>query len=122
MTLSFLGFTLIYAPHGAFTGLAHRNIWLFLLYGPASRLVMAILLLIALLSLYHPPDAVVQRARLRPWLTWIGLFLLADLAVAYCQWQSNIPHFGQSKFPQVNQVISRHGSGQAPCGGVRVWL
>jgi NADPH-dependent curcumin reductase CurA len=25
-----------------------------------------------------------------------------------CQWQSNLPHFGQSKFPQVNRVISRH--------------
>jgi diguanylate cyclase (GGDEF)-like protein len=83
MTLGFLGFTLIYVLHGVFTGLAHRNIWLFLLYGPASRLVMAILLFIALLSLQHPPDAVVRRAKLRPWLTWIGVFLLADLAVAY---------------------------------------
>src|SRR6202021_2281438 len=83
MTLGFLGFTLIYTLHGAFTALAHRNIWLFLLYGPASRLVMAILLLIALLSYNRPPDTVVQRAKLRPWLTWIGVFLLVDLAVAY---------------------------------------
>jgi diguanylate cyclase (GGDEF)-like protein len=83
MTLSFLGFTLIYVLHGAFTGLAHRNISLFLLYGPASRLAMAILLFIGLLALHHPPDAVVRRAKLRPWLTWIGVFLLADLAVAY---------------------------------------
>jgi diguanylate cyclase (GGDEF)-like protein len=83
MALGFLGFTLIYMLHGAFTGLAHRNIWLFLLYGPASRLVMAILLLIALLSYHRPPDTVVQRAKLGPWLAWIGLFLLADLAVAY---------------------------------------
>jgi hypothetical protein len=49
----------------------------------AERVVMAILLCIALLSLYHPPDAEVRRAKLRPWLLWIGLFLLADLAVAY---------------------------------------
>jgi diguanylate cyclase (GGDEF)-like protein len=83
MTLGFLGFTLIYMLHGAFTGLAHRNIWLFLLYGPASRLVMAILLLIALLSYHRPPDSVVQRAKLGRWLTWIGVFLLTDLAVAY---------------------------------------
>jgi diguanylate cyclase (GGDEF)-like protein len=83
MTLGFLGFTLIYMLHGAFTPLAHQNIWLFLLYGPASRLVMAILLLIALLSYNRPPDTVVQRAKLRPWLTWIGVFLLVDLAVAY---------------------------------------
>lgn len=83
MTLGFLGFVLIYALHGAFTGLAHHNIWLFLLYGPASRLVMSALLLVGMLSYHRPPDAPDQRIKLRPWLTWIGLFLLVDLAVAY---------------------------------------
>ncbi|MGY3544716.1 hypothetical protein ACVW0W_000483 [Bradyrhizobium sp. USDA 4469] len=56
MTLGFLGFVLIYAPHGAFTGMAHRNIWLFLLYGPASRLAMSILLFVGLLSYNQPSD------------------------------------------------------------------
>ena len=83
MTLGFLGFVVIYALHGAFTGLAHHNIWLFLLYGPASRLVMSILLLIGMLSYHSPPDAADQRIKARPWLTWIGLFLLVDVAVAY---------------------------------------
>ena len=83
MTLGFLGFVLIYALHGAFTGQAHHNIWLFLLYGPASRLVMSILLLIGMLSYHRPPDAADQRMKARPWLTWIGLFLLVDVAVAY---------------------------------------
>src|SRR5260370_11484128 len=83
MTLGFLGFVLVYTLHGAFTGLAHHNIWLFLLYGPASRLVMAILLLVALLSYDRPPDAADRRMKPRAWLTWIGLFLLVDLAVAY---------------------------------------
>lgn len=83
MTLGFLGFVLIYALHGAFTGLAHHNLWLFLLYGPASRLVMAILLLVGLLSYHRTPDAADQRMKPRRWLTWIGLFLLVDLAVAY---------------------------------------
>lgn len=83
MTLGFLGFVLIYSLHGAFTGLAHHNIWLFLLYGPASRLVMAVLLFIGMLSYHRPPDAADQRMKPRPWLTWIGLFLLVDLAVAY---------------------------------------
>ncbi|RWA53023.1 hypothetical protein AU476_15305 [Cupriavidus sp. UYMSc13B] len=50
LTLGFLGFVLIYALYGAFTGMAHHNIWLFLLYGPASRLVMAVLLFVGLLS------------------------------------------------------------------------
>jgi diguanylate cyclase (GGDEF)-like protein len=83
MTLGFLGFVVIYALHGAFTGLAHHNIWLFLLYGPASRLVMSILLLIGMLSYHRQPDAADQRMKVRPWLTWIGLFLLVDVAVAY---------------------------------------
>ncbi|SFB24672.1 diguanylate cyclase (GGDEF) domain-containing protein [Collimonas sp. OK607] len=83
MTLGFLGFVLIYALHGAFTGLAHHNLWLFLLYGPASRLVMAILLFVALLSYHRPSDAADQRIQPRPWLMWVGLFVLVDLAVAY---------------------------------------
>ncbi|BCX69015.1 MULTISPECIES: diguanylate cyclase [Pseudomonas] len=83
MTLGFLGFVIIYALHGAFTGQAHTNIWLFLLYGPASRLVMSILLLVGMLSYHRPPDTEEQRTKARPWLTWIGLFLLVNVAVAY---------------------------------------
>src|ERR1700693_5329773 len=56
LTLGFLGFVMIYALHGAFTGMAHHNMWLFLLYGPASRLAMAILLLVGVLSHQQPPD------------------------------------------------------------------
>lgn len=88
MTLGFLGFVLIYALHGAFTGQAHHNIWLFLLYGPASRLVMSILLLVGMLSYHRPPDVADQRMKARPWLTWIGLFLLVDVAVAYVAYSS----------------------------------
>src|SRR3984893_16662690 len=83
LTLGFLGFALIYALHGAFTGLAHHNIWLFLLYGPASRLTMSILLFVGLLSYHRPPDDVEKRSNARGWLMWIALFLLVDLAVAY---------------------------------------
>ncbi|MFL1547353.1 GGDEF domain-containing protein, partial [Pseudomonas sp. O39] len=83
MTLGFVGFVLIYALHGAFTGLAHHNMWLFLLYGPASRLVLAILLSVGILSYYRPSDAADQRMTPCMWLTWVGLFLLVDLAVAY---------------------------------------
>ncbi|MDB5523191.1 MAG: putative Diguanylate kinase, domain [Rhizobium sp.] len=82
LTLGFLGFTLIYALHGVFTEVAHHNIWLFLFYGPASRLVMSMLLLVGLLSYHRPPDAVEKRASVRVWLAWIALFLLVDLAVA----------------------------------------
>ena len=40
LTVGFLAFTLIYAPHGLLTRTAHHNIWLFLLFGPVSRLAM----------------------------------------------------------------------------------
>lgn len=82
LTLGFLAFVLIYTLHGAFTGMAHRNIWLFLLYGPASRLAMSILLFVGLLSYNLPSDGLEKRSDTRAWLTWIGLFLTMDLAVA----------------------------------------
>src|SRR6202158_1256273 len=82
LTLGFLGFVLIYALHGAFTGLAHHNIWLFLLYGPASRLVMSVLLLVGLLSYTQPPDPVSRRVGSRYWLAWVAAFLAVDLLVA----------------------------------------
>src|ERR1700738_3560456 len=65
LTLGFLGFVLIYALHGAFTGMAHHNIWLFLLYGPASRLAMSILLFVGLLSYRRLPDDVEERSKPR---------------------------------------------------------
>jgi two-component system, cell cycle response regulator len=83
LTLGFLGFALIYTLHGAFTGLAHHNIWLFLLYGPASRLVMSILLFVGPLSYHRPPERVEKRSNARDWMMWLGLFVLVDLAVAY---------------------------------------
>jgi diguanylate cyclase (GGDEF)-like protein len=82
LTLGFLGFVLVYAPHGVLTGMAHHNIWLFLLYGPASRLAMSILLFVGLLSYNRPPDDAEKRSNARPWLSWIGLFLMVDVAVA----------------------------------------
>jgi diguanylate cyclase (GGDEF)-like protein len=91
MTLGFLGFVLIYALHGAFTGMAHHNIWLFLLYGPASRLAMSILLLVGLLSYNLPLDAAERRSNARAWRMWIGVFLMVDLAVA---WIAYAPYAG----------------------------
>ncbi|WP_321948089.1 GGDEF domain-containing protein [Paraburkholderia sp. J10-1] len=83
LTLGFLGFVLVYALHGAFTGMAHHDLWLFLLYGPASRLVMSALLLVGLLSYSRPPDPVAKRCERRGWLVWIVVFVIADLAVAW---------------------------------------
>jgi diguanylate cyclase (GGDEF)-like protein len=92
LTLGFLGFVLIYALHGIFTGMAHHNIWLFLLYGPASRLAMSILLLVGLLSYNLPPDDVEKRSNARGWLKWIGLFVMIDLAVAWIAYSAYAGH------------------------------
>lgn len=80
-TLSFVGFVIVYAPHGAFTPLAHYDMWLFLLYGPASRLVMAILLFVGLLSYQASHDSGSRRGNLCFWVAWLLTFVV-DLAVA----------------------------------------
>ncbi|HLO77277.1 MAG TPA: hypothetical protein VK196_12555, partial [Magnetospirillum sp.] len=49
ITLAFVGFAVVYAPHGILTRMDDHNLWLFLLYGPASRVVMTAFLLEALL-------------------------------------------------------------------------
>ncbi|MBN3835676.1 GGDEF domain-containing protein [Burkholderia sp. Ac-20344] len=82
LTLGFLGFSLIYALHGLFTGMAHHNIWLFLLYGPASRLTMSILILVGQFTYSHKADSATTRADPRTWLPWLALFGLIDVAVA----------------------------------------
>ncbi|SEI27225.1 hypothetical protein SAMN05192544_10841, partial [Paraburkholderia hospita] len=82
MMLGFFGFVLIYALHGAFTGFAHHDIWLFLAYGPVSRLAMSVLLLVALLSYRQPADPDGRRVGRRYWLTWAITFLVVDVLVA----------------------------------------
>jgi diguanylate cyclase (GGDEF)-like protein len=88
LTLSFLSFTLIYMPHGFFTPFCEQNMALFLLYGPASRLVMASFLLAGLVEYGNPPHDPQQRAKTSFWLAWIGVFLLLDVLVA---WVATMP-------------------------------
>ncbi|PMS21688.1 GGDEF domain-containing protein [Trinickia dabaoshanensis] len=82
MTLGFTGFVVVYALHGAFTPLAHHHMWLFLLYGPASRLLMAALLFVGLLSYGASADPVERRADRLMWGSWFGVFVVVDLLVA----------------------------------------
>ena len=81
LALGFLGFTLVYAPHGLLTRLADEQMWLFVIYGPASRLVMLACLLAGLLRYgkeSHPPGF-----RRQGWWRWICLFLGIDLFLAF---------------------------------------
>ena len=82
LTLGFIGFTVVYSLHGVFTPIAGENIWLFLLYGPASRLLMSACLLLALLKSGGHPDAPEAREDARYWMSWFGLFLAINVAVA----------------------------------------
>lgn len=82
LTLGFLGFTVIYAPHGFFTPLAHDHLWLFILYGPVSRLAMAICLFVAILAHGRPAHAPEVREARGPWWTWFAAFVAIDAAVA----------------------------------------
>ena len=71
MTLAFLGFAVIYAPHGILTRQDCTNQWLFILYGPASRVAMCGLLLASILNLGHPPEPADDRGSFRRrWLPW----------------------------------------------------
>ena len=82
LTLGFIGFTVIYAPHGMFTSISDLHMALFLLYGPASRLVMALLLFVGLLNYGRTEDTQEERNNHMRWWRWIGLFLVIDLAIA----------------------------------------
>lgn len=50
LVYGFVGFTIVYAPHGFLTHYANDNIWTFILPGPASRLVLAFCFLFAMLK------------------------------------------------------------------------
>ena len=92
LTLGFLAFTIIYTPHGLFTTYCHSNMWLFLLYGPASRLVMSACLFMGLLVYGHSAHDLATRENKASWGKWIALFLLINVAVgAYAMSRSGNP-------------------------------
>lgn len=82
LTVGFLGFTVVYSLHGFLTPLAHSNPWLFILYGPASRLVMAASLLYGILLFGRPPDSPEQRNRRGFWFGCMAVFLAICALVA----------------------------------------
>lgn len=81
IALAFLGFAVVYAPHGVLTRMADHNLWLFILFGPASRVVMAAFLLTALLRHGQPPEPVGMRRAANRWLPWVAVMILVNVAV-----------------------------------------
>ncbi len=86
LALALIGETLVYAPHGVFTRLSHDHMALFLIYGPASRMVMSMLLLRGLIGYDQPATVEHHGGRLR-WWKYVLAFLLIDLALAWASTQ-----------------------------------
>ena len=89
LTLGFLGFTVIYGLHGVFTRFSHDHLMLFILYGPASRMVMAGCLLAGLVAYGRQEQSDLQARPKHFWLAWLGAFVIIDVLVfllAFSEW------------------------------------
>ena len=94
VTLAFASFALVYAPHGVLTRMDDHNMWFFLLYGPASRVVMTAFLLEALLrhgDMAEPPAARTDPAS---WSGWLMAVVVVDVVVAVL---ANLPVAGDPR-------------------------
>jgi hypothetical protein len=76
LTLGFLGFTIIYLPHGLLTRHVSEDLALFLIFGPTSRLLMAACFLTALLRYDEMPDGPSDRQRPRFWAMGVAVFVV----------------------------------------------
>ena len=73
---------MVYSLHGVFTPVSEHHLWLFLMYGPASRLLMSACLLLAFLKFGQTPDSAAQRGNFGHWMAWFAFLLLINVAVA----------------------------------------
>ncbi|MGZ4954969.1 MAG: sensor domain-containing diguanylate cyclase [Methylobacter sp.] len=121
LALGFLGFSIIYAFHGLFTELSNCNLSLFLVYGPVSRLVFALCLLIGLLNYGRPADPSQVTTQLKPWWTAVILFLVLDLLIALV-----LSHSGHLCPIEIGMTINSEFVGKLRCwlewGAVAVFL
>jgi diguanylate cyclase (GGDEF)-like protein len=79
LVLGLLGFTLLYALHGLFTGVSERHPHLFAIYGPVSRLAMAACCLVAMRRFGVPAEDPAYGGL--GWFWWTGLGVFATAAV-----------------------------------------
>lgn len=87
----FVAFTIIYAPHGFLTRAAEDNIWLFILYGPASRLVMTACFLVAILQFGKESHPDTERGPLR----LLSFALICALICLLVAWLATSPVAGE---------------------------
>ncbi|MFT5452345.1 MAG: PAS domain S-box-containing protein, partial [Enterobacterales bacterium] len=82
LTVGFLAFTIIYTPHGLLTRMAEHNMWLFLLYGPVSRLVMLGCFMYGLLQYGKPTENVTEVTKSGFWWRVLIFCVVIDIGVA----------------------------------------
>jgi signal transduction histidine kinase len=82
LALGMAAFSVLYAFHGAFTRLDEWNPWMFLLYGPVSRLALAASLVAGLVAHGRPRRPEGQRLAPEIWGPVAALVLLAIPSVA----------------------------------------
>ncbi|PKI16085.1 hybrid sensor histidine kinase/response regulator [Colwellia sp. 12G3] len=82
LTVGFLAFTIIYTPHGLFTRMADHNMWLFLLYGPVSRIVLLGCFMYGLLQYGKPAENVTEVTKSSFWWRVLILCVMVDIGVA----------------------------------------
>lgn len=75
------GFTVVYLLHGALTRTADHNAWFFLIFGPASRVVMNACLFIGLLRFGMAPDPLEVRHSTKPFWRGMTIFLSLDVVI-----------------------------------------
>jgi two-component sensor histidine kinase/ActR/RegA family two-component response regulator len=68
LALGFLGFAIVYSPHGILTRHSVHDMWSFLLYGPASRVAMTAFVLLAIIHIGRPAEPVERRRALSAWM------------------------------------------------------
>ncbi len=82
MTQGFMAFTVVYSLHGMFTPVAAHHMTLFVLYGPASRLCMGVLLLVAVRAHNKATESLAQRSSLSFWWRFLGYLMAVNVTVA----------------------------------------
>lgn len=90
LTLGLLGMTIVYAPHGILTRFAVDNPPMFLLFGPASRFVMATLWLKAFMVVGNSPDSGVNRFAHVFW-RWAVIFFVTNIVVFWLASNPDMP-------------------------------
>jgi len=81
VTLAFLSFVMLYAPHGILSRASAHHLTLFLIFGPVSRLAMAVYLFVGLLRFKREPDGVAVRTKKSLWWPHVLLFAVGGVSV-----------------------------------------